>query len=115
MKKQIFDLFRNTEYKFAFTATPSPNDPMEIGNYSEFLDVMPRNEMLAMYFVHDAGETQKWRLKGHSRHIFWDWVSTWAIMFQKPSDIGFEQSGYDLPKLNLIEKNFCIKKLSFSL
>lgn len=103
-RNKIIELFLFTQFKSVWTATPSPNDPMEIGNYSEFLDVMPRNEMLAMYFVHDAGETQKWRLKGHSKKIFWDWVSTWAIMFQKPSDIGFEQSGYDLPKLNLIEK-----------
>ena len=65
-KKQIIDLFSKTPYKLACTATPSPNDPMELGNHSEFLDVMSRNEMLAMYFVHDGGETAKWRLKGHS-------------------------------------------------
>ncbi len=109
-RNKLIDLFLYTNFKSVWTATPSPNDPMEIGNYSEFLDVMPRNEMLAMYFVHDAGETQKWRLKGHSKHIFWDWVSTWAIMFQKPSDIGFEQDGYDLPKLNLIEKQIVTGK-----
>lgn len=109
-RNKLIELFTFTKFKSVWTATPSPNDPMEIGNYSEFLDVMPRNEMLAMYFVHDAGETQKWRLKGHSRHIFWDWVSTWAIMFQKPSDIGFEQDGYDLPKLNLIEKQIITNK-----
>ena len=109
-RNKIIELFLYTQFKSVWTATPSPNDPMEIGNYSEFLDVMPRNEMLAMYFVHDAGETQKWRLKGHSKKIFWDWVSTWAIMFQKPSDIGFEQDGYDLPKLNLIEKQIITGK-----
>lgn len=103
-RNKLIDLFRMTQFKSVFTATPSPNDPMEIGNYSEFLDVMPRNEMLAMYFVHDGGETSKWRIKGHSKKIFWNWVSTWAKMFQKPSDIGFEQDGYDLPPLNLIEK-----------
>ncbi len=62
-KKQIIDNFISTPYKLACTATPSPNDPMELGNHSEFLDVMSRNEMLAMYFVHDGGETAKWRLK----------------------------------------------------
>ena len=102
-RNQIIDLFKRTPYKSVWSATPSPNSPMEIGNYSEFLDVMPRSEMLAMYFVHDGGETNKWRLKGHSNRVFWEWVSTWAIMFQKPSDIGFEQSGYDLPPLNFIE------------
>ncbi len=66
IKKFIIDKFKDTPYKLACTATPSPNDPMELGNHSEFLDVMSRNEMLAMYFVHDGGETAKWRLKGHA-------------------------------------------------
>lgn len=91
-------------YKSVWTATPSPNDPMELGNYSEFLDVMPRNEMLAMFFVHDGGETSKWRIKGHAEVRFWEWVSTWATMFSHPRDIGFEQDGYDLPPLNIIER-----------
>ena len=100
----IIDKFQRTPYKLACTATPSPNDPMELGNHAEFLNVMSRTEMLAMYFVHDGGETSKWRLKGHSQQVFWDWVSTWAIMLSKPSDIGFSADGYTLPELNLIEK-----------
>jgi len=103
-KKLILDLFASTPYKLACTATPSPNDPMELGNHSEFLDVMSRNEMLAMYFVHDGGETSKWRLKGHSESIFWKWVASWAVMLTKPSDIGFNATGYDLPPLNYIER-----------
>lgn len=103
-KKQIIDNFINTPYKLACTATPSPNDPMELGNHSEFLDVMSRNEMLAMYFVHDGGETAKWRLKGHATKLFFQFVGTWAIMLNKPADIGFEMHGYDLPSLNLIER-----------
>ena len=102
-KKKILDLFANTPYKLACTATPSPNDPMELGNHSEFLDVMSRNEMLAMYFVHDGGETAKWRLKGHAVKMFYEFVGSWAIMLNKPLDIGFEMNGYDLPKLNLLE------------
>lgn len=100
----VIDAFRNTPYKLACTATPSPNDFMELGNHSEFLNIMPRNEMLAMYFVHDGGETSKWRLKGHSEKIFWQWVASWAVMLTKPSDIGFSADGYDLPALNYIEK-----------
>lgn len=102
-KKQIIDNFISTPYKLACTATPSPNDPMELGNHSEFLDVMSRNEMLAMYFVHDGGETAKWRLKGHAVKMFYQFVGSWAIMLNKPMDIGFEMVGYDLPKLNLLE------------
>lgn len=103
-KNTVIDKFLYTPYKLACTATPSPNDPMELGNHSEFLNVMSRNEVLAMYFVHDGGETAKWRLKGHCEQLFWDWVSGWAVMLSKPSDIGFNAEGYNLPPLNLIEK-----------
>ena len=99
----IIDSFRRTPYKLACTATPSPNDTTEICNHAEFLDVMSRSEMLAMYFVHDGGSTSDWRLKGHAKQSFWDFVSTWAVMLNKPSDIGFDDDGYDLPPLNVIQ------------
>jgi len=102
-RNKIIELCKSIPYKLACTATPSPNDPMELGNHSEFLDVMNYNEMLAMYFIHDGGETAKWRLKGHAVEKFYEFVSSWAIMLMKPSDIGFEQSGYDLPPLKLHE------------
>ena len=109
-KRLILDLFANTPYKLACTATPSPNDPMEMGNHAEFLDVMSRNEMLAMYFVHDGGETAKWRLKGHAKKMFYQFISTWAVMVNNPANIGFDMMGYDLPKLNLIEKQIITPK-----
>lgn len=109
-KKLIIDNFKRTPYKLACTATPSPNDPMELGNHSEFLDVMSRNEMLAMYFVHDGGETAKWRLKGHAIKLFYQFIGTWAIMLNKPQDIGFEMTGYDLPKLNIYENQITTPK-----
>ena len=109
-KKLILDMFAKTPYKLACTATPSPNDPMELGNHSEFLDVMSRNEMLAMYFVHDGGETAKWRLKGHAIKLFYQFIGSWAIMLNKPADIGFEMIGYDLPTLNLIERQIVTPK-----
>lgn len=99
----IIDKFRHTPYKLACTATPSPNDPMELGNHFEFLGVMSRTEMLATYFVHDGGETSKWRLKGHAFDKFWRDVASFSLMFSKPSDIGFSDDGYILPKLNFIE------------
>lgn len=100
----LIEKCRNIPYKFCFSATPSPNDPMELGNHAEFLDVMSYNEMLAMYFVHDGGNTSKWRLKGHAINKFWEFVSTWAIMYGHPRDIGFNQDGYDLPDLKIIEE-----------
>ena len=102
-KQLIIDSFKATPYKLACTATPSPNDVMELGNHAEFLDVMSRNEMLAMYFIHDGGNTSSWRLKGHCEQMFWDFVSDWATMIEKPSDIGFSDDGYILPPLHLIE------------
>lgn len=103
-KQKIIEDFIHTPYKLACTATPSPNDTTEICNHAEFLDVMNRNEMLAMYFVHDGGSTSDWRLKGHATQAFWDFVSTWAVMLNKPSDIGYDDAGYDLPSLNIIQE-----------
>lgn len=102
-KQQLVDDFNETPYKLCCTATPSPNDTMELCNHAEFLNVMTRNEMLAMYFVHDGGNTSSWRLKGHAERSFWDFVSMWAVMLTSPSDIGFDGSKYILPNLNIEE------------
>lgn len=109
-KKLILDSFSKTPYKLACTATPSPNDPMELGNHSEFLDIMTRTQMLSMYFIHDGGETAKWRLKGHAIKLFYQFVGSWSIMLNKPQDIGFAMDGYNLPKLNLHEKQIITTK-----
>jgi DNA modification methylase len=109
-KKLILDSFSKTPYKLACTATPSPNDPMELGNHSEFLDIMTRTQMLSMYFIHDGGETAKWRLKGHATKLFYQFVGSWSIMLNKPQDIGYVMDGYDLPKLNLYEKQIITPK-----
>ena len=94
----------NVPYKLSCTATPSPNDHMELGNQAEFIGVMSTVEMLAMYFTHDGGSTSKWRLKGHGASKFWEWLSTWAVCIRKPSDIGYEDTGYNLPELKIIER-----------
>lgn len=106
----LLERFGHTPYKLCCTATPSPNDPMELGNHAEFLNAMSYTEMLAMYFVHDGGETSKWRIKGHADQLFWDFVSSWAIMLSKPSDIGFSDEGYILPPLSYIEKLIVTEK-----
>ncbi|GAA4328339.1 DNA methyltransferase [Flaviaesturariibacter amylovorans] len=106
----IIELFSDTPYKLCCTATPSPNDPMELGNHSEFLGVMSRAEMLAMYFIHDGGDTSQWRLKGHAQDRFWQFVSTWAIMLSRPSDIGFSDEGYVLPDLVYHEHQIITEK-----
>jgi len=97
----LIDAFSQTHYRLACTATPSPNDYTELGNHSEFLGVMNRTEMLATFFVHDGGETQKWRLKGHARQDFWKWLCSWAVAIRKPSDLGHSDKGFELPPLDV--------------
>jgi len=96
----IITAFAMTPYRLACTATPAPNDYTELGNHAEFLGVMTRVEMLAMFFVHDGGSTQDWRLKGHARADFWTWLCSWAVMLRKPSDLGYDDGGFALPPLN---------------
>lgn len=98
---QIITMFARTPYRFAATATPAPNDHTEIGTHAEFLGVMTRTEMLASFFVHDGGDTNTWRLKGHAESEFWRWVSTWAAVVRRPSDLGHDDTGYDLPELRI--------------
>jgi DNA modification methylase/superfamily II DNA or RNA helicase len=97
----IIEGFAATPYKLACTATPAPNDHMELGNHAEFLGTMSRVEMLAMFFVHDGGSTQEWRLKGHARDDFWRWVCSWAVMLRKPSDLGYQDGAFNLPPLSM--------------
>ena len=103
IRNQITDMWRDTEYKLSCTATPSPNDYMELGNQAEFLGVMSRTEMLATYFTHDGGNTSKWRLKGHAEDRFWEWVASWAVVLTTPADLGYDATGYDLPEKITIE------------
>lgn len=84
-------------YRLSCTATPSPNDFMELGNQCEFLGVMSRTEMLATYFVNDTGDTGTWRLKGWGASKFWEWMGSWAVVLRNPADIGFDGSRYQLP------------------
>lgn len=86
-------------FRLAATATPAPNDYMELGNHAEFLGVMSYSDMLATFFTHDGGETQKWRLKGHAEGEFWKWMASWAVMMRKPSDLGYDDGDYLLPPL----------------
>jgi len=100
-RTQIIESFCHTPYRLACTATPAPNDYMELGNHSEFLGVMTRPEMLSSFFINDAGDTGKWKLKGYAQSKFWKWVCSWAVMLNLPSDLGFENDGFILPKIEI--------------
>lgn len=99
----LIEGFSKTPFRLVCTATPSPNDVTEIGSYAQFLGVMTMSEMLSTFFIHDGGETQKWRLKGHAEKEFWKWMASWAACIAKPSDLGYSNEGYDLPKLHMHE------------
>lgn len=103
LSRYIIDVFKNTPYKLACTATPSPNDHMELGQHSEFLGAMTYLEMLSMFFVHDGGETSKWRLRKHAKDNFWKYVCTWSISLDNPKTLGFNSKGYELPEIEYIE------------
>jgi hypothetical protein len=102
-KRLIIDSFRQARFKLACTATPAPNDHLELGNYADFLDIMPSNEMISRWFINDSMNVGHYRLKGHAEASFWEWVASWAVCIAKPSDIGFSDEGYILPPLNMHE------------
>lgn len=102
-KKLLVQQFKDTPYKLCCTATPAPNDLLEIGNHSEFLGVMNSNKMTSIFFIHgedDNGGTQTYRLKKHAEQEFYRWLSSWAVALRKPSDLGYDDTGYDLPELH---------------
>lgn len=98
-RNELVNRWGKLPWRLCATATPSPNDFMELGNHSEFLGAMTRQEMLSMFFVHDGGETQKWRLKGHAESEFWKWLCSWAVMIRKPSDLGYSDLNFQLPPM----------------
>ena len=103
VRTQIINSFNKVPFKLACTATPAPNDYMELGNHSEFLGVMTRAEMLSMFFVHDGGQTSKWRLKGHAQDLFWKWLASWCVVVDNPKKLGYTSVDYELPELEIKE------------
>lgn len=100
-KRQLVESFAGTPYRLCCTATPAPNDHMEIGNHSEFLGIMPSPEMLMRWFINDTMSNGKYRLKGHATKDFWEWVASWAISLRRPSDLGYSDEGFVLPELRV--------------
>ena len=102
-RTKLIEACQSIPFRLAATATPAPNDFMELGNHAEFLGIMKYTDMLATFFVHDGGDTQKWRLKGHAENEFWKWMASWSVMLRKPSDLGYPNDGYDLPPLRFVQ------------
>jgi superfamily II DNA or RNA helicase len=108
-KRALVDAFADTRFKLACTATPSPNDVMELGNHCEFLGVMDSHEMLARWFINDTMTAGKYRLKAHAEDDFWRWVVSWASCLSGPQDllsedgVAYDGIGYRLPSLEVVE------------
>ena len=100
-RRKVTDFLHHVNYRLLATATPSPNDYMELGNSSEAIGQMSRGQMLGMFFTNGGETTQQWTLKGHAKKRFWRWVSTWARALRKPSDLGFDDDGFILPELKV--------------
>jgi hypothetical protein len=97
-RQKLTEMFAETKYRLACTATPAPNDISEIANHSEFLGVMKRADMLAAFFVHDD---QDWRLRGHAEGAFFRWLASWGMSIKKPSNLGYDDNGFILPPLSI--------------
>ena len=112
-RMMIMDKIKHINFRLSLTATPAPNDYMEFGSQSDFLGVMSQESMWATFFINDVKESAKWRLKKHSEHDFWAWVSSWAVIFRRPSDIGHPENDFNLPELqyhnHVVDSNLDIK------
>lgn len=101
VRKQIIEFASSIPFRLACTATPAPNDLLELSNHAEFLDIMTGKEIIALFFTQDGNTTHAWRLKGHARRDFWKWMASWSVAIRTPSDIGFDNAGFILPALNV--------------
>ena len=100
VKRSLVAAFDQTPYRLACTATPAPNDLEELCNHADFLGIMSPAEMRSTFFIADSrGEFLKYRIKGHARAAFFEWLASWAIACRTPADLGFDGSAYELPPL----------------
>lgn len=99
-RTRLIDTFKDYQYRLCCTATPAPNDITELGNHSEFLGVMTRAEMLSSFFVNRGQGNRSWDLKRHCHEAFYEWLASWSIFVSTPSDLGFEDKGFDLPGIS---------------
>lgn len=100
-RKLLNRFARPIPYRLACTATPAPNDLIELTNHAEFLDIMSGKEIIALFFTQDGNTTHSWRLKGHAREAFWQWMAQWSVAIRRPSDLGYDDNGFILPDLNI--------------
>lgn len=107
IKAQVTSFMKRVKYRYLFTATPSPNDFIELGTSSEALGYMGYTDMLTKFFTNNEDTISpmnigtEWILKGHAKEAFFQWVSSWSLSMRKPSDLGFDDSRHILPAMDL--------------
>jgi hypothetical protein len=101
-RKLICEFAETIFYRLACTATPAPNDLIELTNHAEFLNIMSGKEIIALFFTQDGNTTHQWRLKGHAREDFWRWMASWSVAVRKPSDLGYDDGAFVLPPMRMI-------------
>ena len=102
IKRKLVEMFSNTPYRLACTATPAPNDHLEFGNHSEFLGIMPGNRMISRWFINNTMGAGDYRLKKHAADDFWRWMVSWSVCISKPSDLGdYDDNGFIIPPLHI--------------
>ena len=99
--QEFLNIFRDVKYRFVATATPSPNKYKELIHYAGFLGIMDTGQALTRFFQRDSTKANNLTLYPHKEKEFWQWLHSWAIFLQKPSDLGFDDEGYELPPLRI--------------
>jgi superfamily II DNA or RNA helicase len=99
--RALIAAFAGHRFRLSATATPAPNDHVELAQHAAFLGIMARDEMLVRWFINDSGDTKSWRLKKHGVRPFFDWMASWCRMAEHPRDLGDERPGFDLPPLRV--------------
>jgi DNA modification methylase len=99
--QNFLTLFSSVKYRFVATATPSPNKYKELIHYAGFLGIMDTGQSLTRFFKRDSTQANNLTIYPHKEKEFWLWVSSWALFLQKPSDLGYSDEGYDMPKLHI--------------
>ena len=99
--QSFLKMFADIPYRFVFTATPSPNRHKELIHYAGYLGVMDTGQALTRFFHRDSSKAGNLTLYPHMEERFWEWLATWAVFMQKPSDLGYSDEGYDLPPIEV--------------
>ena len=99
--QQFLTILKGIPYKLVCTATPSPNKYKELIHYSGYLEIMDTGSCLTKWFQRDSTKANKLTLYPHREKDFWLWMSSWALFIEKPSDLGYDDTGYDLPEMEI--------------